>query len=108
MSIRRVDMPRAASSAPRLVAVVVLPTPPFWFAIASTTGISDRLRFHVKRWKGGPEPGLFAHLQICRFAPRRACPHSVRRRSVDAVGGASSLLGPLARGRDRDLARLAF
>ena len=28
----------AASAVPRLIAVVVLPTPPFWLAIASTRG----------------------------------------------------------------------
>src|SRR5438105_1090382 len=30
--------PIAASAVPRLMAVVVLPTPPFWLAIASTRG----------------------------------------------------------------------
>src|SRR5215475_3184115 len=30
--------PIAASAVPRLIAVVVLPTPPFWLAIASTRG----------------------------------------------------------------------
>src|ERR1700722_11928314 len=30
--------PTAASAVPRLMAVVVLPTPPFWWAIASTRG----------------------------------------------------------------------
>ena len=30
--------PMAASAVPRLIAVVVLPTPPFWLAIASTRG----------------------------------------------------------------------
>ena len=28
----------AASAVPRLIAVVVLPTPPFWLAMASTRG----------------------------------------------------------------------
>src|SRR5262245_49031347 len=31
--------PIAASAVPRLIAVVVLPTPPFWLASASTRGI---------------------------------------------------------------------
>src|SRR5262249_9405689 len=35
MSTRRTFRSRAASAAPRLIAVVVLPTPPFWFAIAT-------------------------------------------------------------------------
>ena len=30
--------PIAASAVPRLIAVVVLPTPPFWLAMASTRG----------------------------------------------------------------------
>ena len=30
--------PMAASAVPRLIAVVVLPTPPFWLAMASTRG----------------------------------------------------------------------
>src|SRR4029450_3715233 len=30
--------PMAASAVPRLIAVVVLPTPPFWLAIAMTRG----------------------------------------------------------------------
>src|SRR5262245_22091076 len=39
-SISSVSTPRAASSAPRLMAVVVLPTPPFWFAMAMTRVIA--------------------------------------------------------------------
>src|SRR5258708_23352919 len=34
-STRRVGLPRNDSAAARLIAVVVLPTPPFWFAIAT-------------------------------------------------------------------------
>src|SRR5262249_22688950 len=33
--------PIAASAVPRLMAVVVLPTPPFWLASASTRGVSS-------------------------------------------------------------------
>src|ERR671934_1432833 len=33
-STTRTRLPRPASAAPRLTAVVVLPTPPFWLAIA--------------------------------------------------------------------------
>src|SRR5262245_61174251 len=36
MSMRRMLLPQAASAVPRLIAVVVLPTPPFWLAIATT------------------------------------------------------------------------
>src|SRR5580765_7546292 len=41
-SMRSVGLPRSARPAARLIAVVVLPTPPFWFAIATIMcGISD-------------------------------------------------------------------
>src|SRR6266540_4478743 len=36
MSTQRTLNPSSASAPPRLIAVVVLPTPPFWFAIAIT------------------------------------------------------------------------
>src|SRR4051794_30792005 len=39
-STTRTRYPSSASAAPRLTAVVVLPTPPFWFAIARTDGSS--------------------------------------------------------------------
>ena len=32
--------PIAASAVPRLIAVVVLPTPPFWLAMTSTRGLA--------------------------------------------------------------------
>src|SRR6185503_6298319 len=38
MSITRVGSPTAASAVPRLIAVVVLPTPPFWLATTRTRG----------------------------------------------------------------------
>src|SRR5215471_8820506 len=34
-STRSVGLPRSESAAARLIAVVVLPTPPFWFAMAT-------------------------------------------------------------------------
>ena len=37
-SMRRVGLPRRARAAARLMAVVVLPTPPFWFAIETIIG----------------------------------------------------------------------
>src|SRR4051812_49156319 len=37
-SMSRVGLPRRASAAARLMAVVVLPTPPFWFAIETIIG----------------------------------------------------------------------
>src|SRR6201996_6261890 len=38
MSITSVGSPTAASAVPRLMAVVVLPTPPFWLATTRTRG----------------------------------------------------------------------
>ena len=40
-SIRSVGLPRRARAAARLMAVVVLPTPPFWFAIETIIGDAD-------------------------------------------------------------------
>src|SRR5512138_459306 len=39
MSITSVGAPTAAKAVPRLIAVVVLPTPPFWLAITRTRGL---------------------------------------------------------------------
>ena len=39
MSITRVGSPMAARAVPRLMAVVVLPTPPFWLATTRTRGL---------------------------------------------------------------------
>ena len=38
----RTRKPRSASAAPRLTAVVDLPTPPFWFAIAMIRALPGR------------------------------------------------------------------
>jgi len=46
--MRRTLSPRCARLAARLIAVVVFPTPPFWFAMAMTFGI---LPFRLKRDK---------------------------------------------------------
>ena len=40
MSTTRVRFSATAREAPRLMAVVVLPTPPFWFAMAMTRDIN--------------------------------------------------------------------
>jgi len=40
----RVRLPRKASAAARLMAVVVLPTPPFWFAMATITEVEGFYR----------------------------------------------------------------
>src|SRR3984885_5557654 len=41
MSTTSVGAPTAASAVPRLIAVVVLPTPPFWLATTRTRGLWD-------------------------------------------------------------------
>src|ERR1700761_6909938 len=65
MSITRVGWPTAASAVPRLIAVVVLPTPPFWLAttrtrsffgsacIAQLPDLEDRPRSVRKAWMFG-------------------------------------------------------
>ncbi|MCX8214086.1 MAG: hypothetical protein OTJ97_06220 [SAR202 cluster bacterium] len=45
-----VDSPRSESAAARLMAVVVFPTPPFWFAIVTI----------ILNGTGGGSPGLVA------------------------------------------------
>src|ERR1700759_736690 len=40
MSITRVGSPTAARAVPRLMSVVVLPTPPFWLATTRTRGLA--------------------------------------------------------------------
>src|SRR5438105_12213794 len=42
MSITRTWAPSSASAAPRFMTVVVLPTPPFWFATAMVRGVEAR------------------------------------------------------------------
>src|ERR1700757_5236918 len=58
MSMRRIFKPPTARAAARLMAVVVLPTPPFWLAMAMMRG---RLV-----WSGMTD---LAHFQDAAFAP---------------------------------------
>src|SRR5437899_8859799 len=55
-----VRLPRSASAAARLMAVVVLPTPPFWFAIATIMngpGLeAQKPRGIVAQVRGGVRP----------------------------------------------------
>ena len=48
--------PMAASAVPRLIAVVVLPTPPFWLAMASTRGAlaGSARSARTTTWEGPP------------------------------------------------------
>ena len=59
--------PIAASAVPRLIAVVVLPTPPFWLAIARMRAAAERrceegcrLREQVRRGLSGPGRSIMA------------------------------------------------
>src|SRR4029077_16839982 len=77
-STTKVGSPTAARAVPRLIAVVVLPTPPFWLATTSTRGrfsdmgelpnLQDRARRIAQAWmlKDLPFPG-FARLR--QFEP---------------------------------------
>src|SRR3974390_1914803 len=69
--------PIAASAVPRLIAVVVLPTPPFWLAMARTrTGIGSGLG-STGNWRISPVESSMAHsspLRMAGAAPERA-PH---------------------------------
>src|SRR5689334_661859 len=44
MSMTSVGSPTAASAVPRLMAVVVLPTPPFWLATTRIRGLASFMR----------------------------------------------------------------
>src|SRR5207247_7717586 len=60
MSTHRTRKPSSASAPARLIAVVVLPTPPFWLAIAITfvTGASPQnLRAGRRPWGRGASGG---------------------------------------------------
>ena len=64
MSMRRTRKPSSASAPARLIAVVVLPTPPFWLAIAITCGQGRHLGI---AW-GATEAGGTAN--VARILPR--------------------------------------
>src|SRR4051812_30259150 len=102
----RVAIPCEASSAPRLIAVVVLPTPPFWFATARITGIGSVLSRSQTRSR--PHSGALPICQIAHLPILRRRLFVVYEPWFDACGGASLHSSPLPRRRDRDLARLAF
>src|SRR4051812_28666537 len=65
--------------APRLTAVVVFPTPPFWFATATTVPTALNLRFRsVGKVFGGERPGPAANEGVGRLLP----PHGgIKRRT---------------------------
>src|SRR6185437_5665898 len=61
-SMRRVLRPSSARAAERLMAVVVLPTPPFWFTTARTFAMKDQ------DYCGGGGEGKW--IRLCRSGYR--------------------------------------
>src|SRR4051794_24074258 len=65
-SISSVRLPRIARAAARLIAVVVFPTPPFWLAIATITGVAcdcnrrNRFGDHDRHEKRRRQPKNFS------------------------------------------------
>ena len=80
-SITSTRWPSAASAVPRLIAVVVLPTPPFWLAMARTcgsgrsSGTGDRSDFHDRRLGIGPA-GVDPVVEAPARARRRRSPYA--------------------------------
>src|SRR6201996_9051402 len=77
MSMTSVGSPTAASAVPRLIAVVVLPTPPFWLATTRTRGRpgggasnSDMLELpDLEHGAGGiAQAGVLKGLDVPNFA----------------------------------------
>src|SRR5215510_1709396 len=66
-SIRSVGLPRRARAAARLMAVVVLPTPPFWFAIATIIGDADCKQRRGRRQGEVAEESLFGSFGPIRY-----------------------------------------
>src|SRR5262245_20218495 len=58
-SISSVSCPRAAREAARLMAVVVLPTPPFWFATAMTRAMGLLFFLQIDLPRRGRRVGVF-------------------------------------------------
>ena len=93
-STTRTRKPSSASAAPRLTVVVVLPTPPFWLAIAMTAGRSC----------GSPpaSPGLAPRARLVQppAGPGRASP----RRGATRPGPSASARSGVRRGRGGEVA----
>ena len=68
-SMRRVDLPRSASAEARLMAVVVLPTPPFWLAIATIICRSSNEEDRDAATRAVPEPCASPECGHSRNAP---------------------------------------
>src|SRR5580704_16309849 len=76
-SINRTRRSFAANEAARLMAVVVFPTPPFWFAIAITFAKVPRgtklSRFHVEHFRKRRVFGLPKVTELARPTQRENC-----------------------------------
>src|SRR5215469_9997354 len=79
MSTTSVGWPTAASAVPRLMAVVVLPTPPFWLATTRTRGRSGMTKLPDRendaRWVGAARMLYSVHFPVfcgcLQFFPHR-------------------------------------
>src|SRR5215510_11670819 len=71
--------PVAASAVPRLMAVVVLPTPPFWFARASTRGIGGRVIMSALSLGGRVDrySSNYSNLTLCELAQAHDSPAGI-------------------------------
>src|SRR2546422_7780456 len=74
MSMHRTLNPSSDSAPARLMAVVVLPTPPFWLAIAISfvTGASPLVTSRGVVWRAGRTAGGMAPCYSTRREPRQA------------------------------------
>src|ERR1700753_2387376 len=87
-SMTRTRLPMAASAVPRLMAVVVLPTPPFWLAMASTRQAAAE--------GGSADAGKTVHLQDAALGVAAAGKRLTLKTPMlpcggDLIGGAAAL-----------------
>src|SRR4029077_9478059 len=77
----RTSSPMAASAVPRLIAVVVLPTPPFWLATASTRGglivAASRVGSGAERSVSGEDEMAASVIKRCSSQPDVGCMQSL-------------------------------
>ena len=103
-------MPQAASAVPRLMAVVVLPTPPFWLAIANTRPICGALRLTIRRTanslklqEDALDPDRLGTIsacicQLCRAAVN-SCATFSPLRNRQSAGSSTGSASPRSRGK---------
>src|SRR2546428_3041626 len=89
-SMQRTSWPRAAKAPPRLMAHVVLPTPPFWFAIAMI--LPNRALLS----QAPPEPASSAVLPTARGSARAPARSDYSPRGRAVTRGPYACSGPVA------------